>query len=120
MKTLICACVVGGFASVAAAQQTKAITATATATATIGKTVYENNFEKVEVCKLPEEVPPFMVLEGAFVVKAEGTNKFLELPGQPLDTFGALFGPTESSEVEVSARIHGTAQGRRFPTFGVG
>jgi hypothetical protein len=30
------------------------------------------------------------------------------------------FGPTESADVVVSARIYGTAKGRRYPTFGVG
>ena len=79
--------------------------------------LYENNFEKALVDKAPDD---FLVLDGAFAVKEEGGNKFLELPGAPLDTFGVLFGPTESSDVSVSARIHGTGQGRRFPTFGVG
>ena len=41
---------------------------------------------------MPEDL---LVLEGAFVVKAEGGNHFLELPGAPLDTFGLLFGPTD-------------------------
>jgi hypothetical protein len=61
-----------------------------------------------------------MVLDGAFAVKSDGTNKFLELPGAPLETFGVLFGPTESAGLAVTARIHGTAKGRRSPTFGVG
>ncbi len=79
--------------------------------------LYQNNFEKAEVGKVPED---FMVLEGAFTVKEEKGNKFLELPGAPLDSYGVLFGPNESSNVTVSARIYGSAQGRRFPTFGVG
>ena len=53
-------------------------------------------------------------------VKEENGNKFLELPGAPLDTFGVLFGPTQGSGVAVSARIFGTGKGRRFPSFGVG
>src|SRR5882724_108910 len=79
--------------------------------------VYENNFEKAEVGKVPEE---FLVLDGNFTVKEEGGNKFLELPGAPLDSFGLLFGPTQKSGTAVSARINGTKKGRRFPTFGVG
>ena len=43
-----------------------------------------------------------------------------ELPGAPLDSFAAQFGPAESVDVTVSARVSGTAQGRRCPTFGVG
>src|SRR5207302_2909423 len=81
------------------------------------KVIYENNFEKAEVGKVPEDL---LVLDGAFAVKEEGGNKFLELPGAPLDSFGLLFGPTESVGLAVSARVYGTAKGRRFPTFGIG
>lgn len=81
------------------------------------KALYENSFEQTEVGKAPAD---FLVLDGAFAAKAESGNKFLELPGAPLDTYGALFGPTQSAGVAVSARIHSTGKGRRFPTFGVG
>src|SRR5882672_10896275 len=79
--------------------------------------LYENNFEKMETGKVPED---FLVLDGGFTVKSDGTNKVLELPGAPLDSFGVLFGPTEKVDLEVSARINGTGKGRRYPTFGVG
>ncbi len=78
---------------------------------------YENNFEKSEMGKVPDE---FLVLDGGFAVQQEGDNKFLELPGAPLETFGVLFGSTEKEGVSVAARIYGTAKGRRFPTFAVG
>ncbi|MBI3877655.1 MAG: hypothetical protein HY300_17135 [Verrucomicrobia bacterium] len=81
------------------------------------KPVYENNFEKAEVDKVPSE---FLVLDGAFAVKQDGANKFLELPGAPLDTFGVLFGPTEPDGLCVQARVNGTGKGRRFPTIAVG
>ena len=84
---------------------------------TIGKIVYQNNFEKAELEKVPSE---FLVLDGGFAVKQEGTSKFFELPGAPLETFGVLFGPTVETDVAVSAKIRGTAKGRRFPTFSVG
>jgi hypothetical protein len=77
---------------------------------------YENNFEKAEVGKVPDD---FLVLDGHFAVKEEGGNRFLELPGSPLDTFGVLFGPTEKDGVAVSARIFGTGKGRRYPAFAV-
>ena len=86
-------------------------------TLTPGKILYENNFEQAALGKVPEE---FLVLDGAFTVKEEGGNKFLELPGAPLDSYGLLFGPTETAGVAVSARIYGTGKGRRFPTFAVG
>lgn len=79
--------------------------------------LYENNFEKAEAGKLPDE---FMALAGDFIVKTDGTNQFLELPGSPLDSFAVQFGPSESADVAVGARILGTAKGRRAPTFGVG
>jgi hypothetical protein len=79
--------------------------------------LYQNNFETEEVGKVPAD---FMVLDGGFTVKKEAGNKFLELPGTPLDSFAVQFGPTESSNISVSARIFATGKGRRFPTFGVG
>lgn len=81
------------------------------------KPLYSNDFEKAEAGKVPDEL---MVLGGEFVVKSEGTNQFLELPGAPLDSFGVQFGPAEKDDVAVSARILSTAKGRRAPTFGVG
>ena len=81
------------------------------------KLLYENDFEKAALDKVPDD---FLVLDGQFAVKEEGDNKFLELPGAPLDTFGVLFGPTEKEGTAVSARIFGTGKGRRYPTFAVG
>jgi len=81
------------------------------------KPLFENDFESADAGKLPDG---FMVLAGEFAVNGDGTNKFLELPGAPLDSFAAQFGPAEIADVAVSARVFGTAKGRRFPTFGVG
>ncbi len=82
-----------------------------------GKILYENNFEIAELDKVPAD---FLVLDGGFAVKSDGTNKFLELPGAPLDTFGVLFGPTQEGDATMTAKIRGEAKGRRFPTFAVG
>ena len=81
------------------------------------KILYENNFEKAAVGQAPED---FLVLDGEFAVREGEGNKYLELPGAPLDTFGVLFGPTTNAGVCVSARIYGTAKGRRYPQFAVG
>jgi hypothetical protein len=78
--------------------------------------IYANDFERAPTDKIPEEL---MVMSGTFVVKEEGGNKFLELPGAPLDTFGLLFGPPAQTGVAAGARFFGTKQGRKFPTFGV-
>jgi hypothetical protein len=80
------------------------------------QTKYQNDFEKAQVGSVPED---FLVLDGNFTVKEEGGNKFLELPGAPLDTYGVLFGPNEKENVAVSARFFGTAKGRRYPVFDV-
>lgn len=79
--------------------------------------LYTNNFESAQLDQVPDDM---LVLDGNFAVKQEDGNKFLELPGAPLDTFGVLFGPTTNGNVAVTARIYGTGKGRRYPTFGVG
>jgi hypothetical protein len=81
------------------------------------KILFQNNFEKAAVGPLPED---FLVLDGDFSIKESEGNKYIELPGAPLDTFGVLFGPTTNAGVCVSARIYGTAKGRRYPQFAVG
>ncbi|HKS37822.1 MAG TPA: hypothetical protein VJW76_11570 [Verrucomicrobiae bacterium] len=78
------------------------------------KPLYENDFEKSEAGKVPDD---FLVLDGQFGVKEEEGNKVLELPGAPLDTYGVLFGPTEKEGTVVFARIFGSGKGRRFPAF---
>ena len=81
------------------------------------KRLYENDFEKAALNSLPED---FLLIDGGFAVKQEGDNKFLELPGAPVDMFGVLFGPTEKDGMSVTARVFATSKGRRFPAFGVG
>jgi hypothetical protein len=82
-----------------------------------GKILYENNFEKESIGQTPAD---FLVLDGAFVVKEENGNKFLELPGTPLDSYAVQFGPAQTDNINLSARIGGTSKGRRYPTFGIG
>lgn len=75
------------------------------------------DFQAAPPGKVPEGL---LVLDGGFAVQAEGDARFLELPGAPLETYGVLFGPAVTNNVTVTARIFGTGQGRRFPTFAVG
>ena len=79
--------------------------------------LYANDFEKV-----PEGDPPadVVVLGGAFSIKKVDGNTVLELPGNPVQGYGVLFGPEGQSFLGVSARIYGTASGKRTPEFGVG
>src|SRR6266705_1564487 len=67
------------------------------------KPLYENDFEQAALDKVPDD---FLVLDGQFTVKEEGGNKFLELPGAPLDTYGVLFGPTEKERRRTDCRCH--------------
>ena len=58
-------------------------------------------------------------MAGAFEVKQDKDGKYLELPGEPLDTFGLLFGPSVKDDVSASARFYGTKKGRKLPSFGI-
>jgi len=80
-------------------------------------TGYINDFSKAEVGKPPPDV---QIAGGAFVVAERDGNKLLELPGEPLDTFGLLYGPPQPAEASASARVQGESTGKRFPEFGVG
>ena len=82
-----------------------------------GKPTFEQDFAAVPVGDLPAE---FMVLDGQFTVKEEAGNRFVELPGSPLDSYGVLFGANTPVGLSVSARIQATKSGRKFPTFAVG
>jgi hypothetical protein len=81
------------------------------------KVLFQSDFEAANVDSLPEEL---MVLAGEFSVKEIGGNKALELPGDPLEDFGALFGPAESEGIAVRARVHSESSKRLAPRFGVG
>jgi hypothetical protein len=76
---------------------------------------YVNNFETAKVGALPQDV---MVLAGEFMIAQEADNKFLLLPGSPLESFGLLVGPEQASSC--IARIRATKTGKRMPEFGVG
>ena len=80
--------------------------------------LYANDFEKS-----PEGDPPADLTHldrGEFKIKTVDSNKLLELPGDPVEKYGMLFGPEDQSFLCVSARIYGTSTGKRFPEFGVG
>jgi len=80
------------------------------------KPLFSENFEAATVGKLPDG---FKVLAGGFAVQQDGSAKFMELPGAPLDTFGVLFGPPGNAPIAASANIFGTKTGRKFPAFGL-
>src|SRR4051812_37720854 len=78
---------------------------------------YSNDFEKAEVGAAPADM---LILDGAFAVQAFENNKVLELPGEPLSSFGAMFGPEGLMTGEVGGRVWGDVTGKRAPEFGVG
>jgi len=83
---------------------------------TAAEPLYKNDFESAEVGKAPAEV---MVMAGSFTVQQDKDGKYLELPGEPLDTFGLLFGPAVKEDVSATARFFGTKKGRKMPSFGI-
>ena len=82
-----------------------------------GAAPYRNDFSAAKSGAVPEDM---QAVSGAFTVaEFEGQN-VLELPGEPLDTFGLLFGPGELVEAAATARVWGATSGRRYPEFGIG
>ena len=80
--------------------------------------LFNEDFSKVPVGRVPEKI---LVLGGDFSVQEDGKERFLELPGKPIELFAAMFGPSTKAAVAVEARILGKRRGRRaFPAFGLG
>jgi hypothetical protein len=76
---------------------------------------YKEDFQRADEGSMPEQL---LVMNGTFAVKSEADNKFLQLPGEPLDTFGFMLGSDETNSIQASIRATNT--GKRFPEFGVG
>ena len=78
---------------------------------------YLNDFSQYEIGD--DELQGMIVLEGDFTVTADGDNKVVTLPANPLDDFGILFGPRNTGNLGVQARFKSERKGRRYPVFGV-
>lgn len=78
--------------------------------------LYSNDFSQEEIGQVPNDC---LVLDGQFAVREFEAGRVLELPGSPLETYGILFGSNAREGLAVTARIHGTRTGRRFPVFAV-
>jgi hypothetical protein len=81
-----------------------------------GEPIFHEDFAAAETGKVPEG---FLVLDGQFSVHADGSDKHLELPGAPLDSFGIMFGPAKKQDWSAQARFAGSPKGRKFPVFGI-
>ena len=78
---------------------------------------FSTDFSGDEIGKVPQDM---QVVSGAFAVAEFNGDKVLQLPGDPLDTFGVLFGPPGQVETTVGARVQSETSGRRHSEFGVG
>ncbi len=79
--------------------------------------LYKNHFTGTPLGKPPKE---FLILQGKFVISEVEGNQVLELPGEPLETYGVLFGPNQKEGLCVTARIQSESVKRLYPSFGVG
>lgn len=81
------------------------------------KYLYLENFEEIDVDDYPLD---FLVLDGYFAVVESDGGRVLELPATPLNSFGAIFGPTQNSDLYIQAEFKSDRRGRVGPRFGVG
>src|SRR3954464_7935507 len=80
---------------------------------------FSENFAAMANGKPPKE--KILIVAGDFEVKdLGGGNKVLELPGEPLESFGAMFGPADSNLIDVRAKVWAATTGKRYPEFGIG
>ena len=78
---------------------------------------FHTDFSSAQTGSVP---PDMQAVTGGYAVAEIDGNKLLELPGEPLEVYGLLFGPENRTELDVRARVWGDASGRRFPEFGAG
>lgn len=82
------------------------------------KTVFEENFLKVEPGELPEA---FLVMDGGWQVAGDDAeSRTARIPGTPLDRFGFLFGDYYEPGTAVLATFEASRKGRISPSFSVG
>ncbi len=85
--------------------------------AKVDATPYATDFSAAKPGKVPEEL---FVITGAFAIADVDGNRVLELAGNPVSSYGVLFGPKEQTAIEAAARVQATSVGKMFPEFGVG
>jgi hypothetical protein len=88
----------------------------AACSSTAASPTFSENFSSQNLGRPPDS---FLILDGQFEVREDGGNKFLELPGAPLDSYGLMFGPGNKEDWGAQARFAGSGRGRKFPVFGV-
>lgn len=83
----------------------------------VAQSLYDNDFRKATDGDVPKGID---VLNGSFAIKTVDGRKTIEIPGDPVDAYGALFGPENETNLCVQSTIVATATGKRTPEFGVG
>jgi hypothetical protein len=81
-------------------------------------TAYRNDFKQYDIGD--DEPEGLLILEGNFSVAETNDNKYLGLPGEPLDNFGFLFGPRIPGNLAIQCRFLSEKKGRRMPTVSLG
>ena len=84
---------------------------------TQAESLYKQDFQTTDIGKTPDD---FLLLSGKFAVGSSTSNHHLNLPGTPLDSHGAIFGPDNDGDLVLSARIRSEKKGRLYPSFGIG
>ncbi|MGI9242260.1 MAG: hypothetical protein ACR2RV_15790 [Verrucomicrobiales bacterium] len=84
---------------------------------TADTSVFEQDFETVEVGEAPDDV---MEIDGTFTVFEEDGNKFLRVGIEPLAENGIILGPSMKAGGSVQAKIRSFKKRRSFPRFSVG
>ncbi|MBT5927159.1 MAG: sugar phosphate isomerase/epimerase [Verrucomicrobia bacterium] len=79
--------------------------------------IYKQDFQSTSVGNTPDD---FLVLSGKFAVNAFASNQHLTLPGIPLDSHGAIFGPENEGNLTLTTRVRSERKGRLYPSFGIG
>ncbi|MEM7383787.1 MAG: hypothetical protein AAF514_02485, partial [Verrucomicrobiota bacterium] len=82
-----------------------------------GALVYDQDFDKAKPGEAPDDL---FVIDGDFVVAEEEGNRFLELPGDPIQENGFLFGKSSKGAARVEVSIRGKKKRRSYPRFGIG
>lgn len=80
--------------------------------------VHKQDFSSIKINSFPDD---YLILDGDWkVVLDSSQNQVAQLPGNPLERFGFLFGEYYESGFAVQARVFASRRGRVSPALGLG
>lgn len=80
--------------------------------------IIEQDFESIQIGQIPTD---YLVMRGSFSVQqADDGNHVLQLPGEPLNTFGLFFGPATEGPQTAQISVFTESKRRLTPRFAVG